>query len=166
MILIALGANLASQYGSPEDSLEAAKVAMRERGIEVIAEASVWLSAPVPVSDQPWYRNSVVAVRSALKPHVLLGVLKSIERDFGRVEAVRNAPRVIDLDILSYHAETVEEEACIIPHPRLHERAFVLYPLREIAPEWVHPVMGQSVEQMIAALPEGQEIKKLSEGAA
>lgn len=165
MILIALGANLPSRFGSPEETLEAAKAELVRRGVVVLRASSVWLTAPVPVSDQPWYRNAVVAVETALEPLALLAALKEIERDFGRSDTARNAARVIDLDILACGDLQVDEENCVIPHPRLQERAFVLYPLREVAEGWIHPVSGVSVAAMIEDLPAGQEIEKL-EGAA
>lgn len=161
MILIALGANLSSRFGAPEETLAAAADVLAERGILVVSSSSVWFSAPVPVSEQPWYRNGVIAAQTDLQPLALLKTLKAIEADFGREDGARNAPRVLDLDILAYHDEILSEEGCIIPHPRLSERAFVLYPLQEIAEEWIHPVSGLSAGEMIQALPEGQEIEKL-----
>lgn len=161
MILIALGANLPSRFGSPEETLVAAEAELARRGVSVLKSSHIWLSAPVPVSDQPWYRNSVIAAQCALSPQDLLKILKEIEVDFGRAQDVRNAPRVLDLDIIAYDDGVMEGNGCVIPHPRAHERAFVLYPLREVAQAWVHPVTGLSVNTMIEALPAGQEIEML-----
>lgn len=170
MILIALGANLESRYGAPEATFEVAVARMADAGIETLQRSSVWLTAPVPVSDQPWYRNAVVAVATDLQPRDLLRVLKGIEVDMGREAAVRNAPRVIDLDIIAYNDVVWEEDGLQIPHIRAHERAFVLYPLKEIvgevAPDWVHPVLKLDLDAMIHALPAEQEIKKLEDEVA
>ena len=166
MIVIALGANLPSRYGSPEETLAQAILALKERGLRVIGRSSVWLSAPVPVSDQPWYRNAVIAVDTDLSAFEVLELLHAVERAFGRVRAERNAPRVLDLDLIAYHMEIVEQDGFIVPHPRMHGRAFVLEPLAEIAPEWVHPVLGVSVGDMLKNLPEGQEIEKAEKLAA
>lgn len=161
MILIALGANLPSRFGMPEDTLKAAQRELGLRGVRVLQCSDVWLTAPVPVSDQPWYRNTVMRVATDSEPGVLLKLLKEIERDFGRQHAERNAARVLDLDILAYGDVVIDDEVCCLPHPRLHERAFVLYPMHEVAADWRHPVLGLSVSEMIARLPEGQVIEKL-----
>ncbi|MGH1398199.1 MAG: 2-amino-4-hydroxy-6-hydroxymethyldihydropteridine diphosphokinase [Alphaproteobacteria bacterium] len=164
MIFIALGANLPSRFGVPEDGLDEAVRRMEGQGVRVVRRSSVWLTAPVPVSDQPWYRNAVVAVETGLAPLALLEVLKGIEADMGRVLGVRNASRVIDLDILAYDDVVMDVAGLSVPHPRMHERAFVLFPLREVAPNWVHPVLKMDVSGMIAAMPEGQEIEKMDDG--
>ncbi|MGB0719265.1 MAG: 2-amino-4-hydroxy-6-hydroxymethyldihydropteridine diphosphokinase [Bdellovibrionales bacterium] len=170
MILIGLGANLPGRFGTPEAALAAAYDALAVRGVVVVRCSPVYISAPVPVSDQPWYRNAAAQVETDLPPVDLLDVLKAIEADFGRVESARNAARVLDLDILAYDDVVMDASmgagGVQIPHSRLHERAFVLYPLRDIAPDWRHPVSGLSIDAMIAALPPGQEIEALGQGGA
>lgn len=165
MILIALGANLLSRFGLPEETLHAAGLELEQRGVEVLQWSRIWLSAPVPVSDQPTYRNAVISVKTSLNPRALFDVLKAIEKDFGRESAEKNAARVIDLDIIAYNKEIMNESDLVIPHPRLHERAFVLFPVHDIAPAWRHPETGKSLQQMIKEMPPGQEIKPLEEGA-
>lgn len=160
MILIALGANLRSRFGSPSDTLRFAVSEMMREGIQVLYQSPVYLTAPVPISDQPWYHNAVIRVVTKHTPAELLQVLQSIENRFGRIRSERNAPRIIDLDILAYHDVVMESKDLILPHPRLHERAFVTYPLRDVAADWVHPVHHLSVSEMIEKLPEGQEIIK------
>ena len=160
MKLIAFGANLSSDFGTPEQTLYKALEVLPARGVGVLRVSSLWLSAHVPISDQPWYHNGVAEIDASFDPHGLLKVLKSIEEEFGRVTRERNAARVLDLDILAFDDVVMDGDSLQIPHPRAHERAFVLYPLNEIAPDWVHPVSGLTPSQMIADLPEGQEIKK------
>ena len=164
MILIGLGANIAGQYGSPEQALRAACSTLSSCGLELLAVSRVWLSAPVPISAQPWYHNAVISVETALSSGDLLCLLKNVEKDFGRIQAVRNAPRVLDLDILSYHDDVSVCADLMIPHPRMHERAFVLYPLRDVAPNWVHPILNLSVDALIENLPPEQEISLLQKG--
>lgn len=154
MIFIALGSNMPGPAGeSPEEVLRAAVAALEARGIVLALRSSVWLTAPVPKSDQALYRNAVVATQSAPAPAELMRDLHEIERQFGRVRGEKNAPRSLDLDILDYRGRA---EHCsggpILPHPRMHERGFVLFPLQEIAPEWAHPVLGKNVSQMILEL--------------
>ena len=166
MILIALGANLSSRFGEPEETLNVAVSALEKAGIEVLEVSSVWLTAPVPASDQPWYRNAVARVDTQLGLPQLLGVLQSIEDDFGRVRSVRNAPRLLDLDIIACNDVVSDKGDCLVPHPRMHIRAFVLKPLQEVAPGWIHPVLGLSVEELIEMLPAGQEIQRFDVRAA
>ncbi|MCB1783353.1 MAG: 2-amino-4-hydroxy-6-hydroxymethyldihydropteridine diphosphokinase [Alphaproteobacteria bacterium] len=160
MILIGLGANLPSRYGTPEQTLQACMPEFARLGFPAISASRIYISAPVPVSDQPWYKNAVCRVETSLSPEELIKALHRIEHDFGRVREIRNDPRVIDLDLLAYN-DLKQTDALHIPHPRLHERAFVLHPLKEIAPDWVHPVLDKTVGQMIKGLPEGQDIKAL-----
>ena len=160
MILIALGANLPSRYGAPEDTLKKAITVLEEKGLKVLKHSSIWLTAPVPVSDQPWYRNAVVCVQTDMTPQALLKLLQSVEADFGRVRTVRNAPRLLDLDIIAYDDQVLAYDDFRGPHPRMESRAFVLRPLQEIAPDWKHPVSGLSIGELLSALPDNQEIQK------
>ena len=140
---------------------------MAGRGLKLVARSSWWESAPVPVSDQPWYVNGVAEIATDLDPVALLGALHAIEAEFGRVRSVPNAPRVLDLDLLAY-GSTVRTgpEAPLLPHPRLAERAFVLKPLAQVGPDWRHPVSGRSLSEMLAALPPGQIVRPLPYKAA
>jgi len=161
VILIGLGANLSGPYGSPEKALQACDPVFKARGFPIVSSSHIWMSAPVPLSDQPWYRNAVVRVETALSPEVLITALHSIEADFGRVRSARNASRVLDLDLLVYDDVVLERDDLYVPHPRMHTRAFVLYPLQENAPDWIHPVLKQPVDVLIENLPDEQDIECL-----
>ena len=169
MIVIALGANLDSKFGSPLQTLAAAKLAIEQRGIKILKSSRTWLTAPVPVSDQPWYHNGVIAVHTLMQPGALLTVLHEIELDFGRIRHEKNAPRVLDLDLISYNDVSISncdgDGGMTLPHPEMHKRAFVLLPLADIAQEWVHPVSGQSLVSLICALPDGQSAKPVAESS-
>ncbi len=158
-ILIGIGANLPSaEHGSPRQTCEAAVAAIEEAGLTVTGRSRWYRSAPVPLSDQPWFVNGVVAVATDLPAEDLLSLMHDVERRFGRTRGVRNAPRTLDLDLIAYGdhicgwEEGAEPGGFSLPHPRLHERAFVLFPLRDVAPRWRHPVLHLSLEEMIAGL--------------
>ena len=161
MILIGLGANLPSTSGPPRATCEAALGRMEAEGLRILARSAWYESAPVPISDQPGFTNGVAHVASALPPVDLLRLLHKIEATFGRVRGRKNAARSLDLDLLAYGDLASTDPRSHLPHPRLHERAFVLWPLREIAPEWRHPVSGLTVQQLIDRLPPGEIARRL-----
>jgi 2-amino-4-hydroxy-6-hydroxymethyldihydropteridine diphosphokinase len=164
MILLGLGANLPSaMYGPPPATLAGAIDALAAEGVALERRSPWYRSAPLPAADQPWFVNGVIAVTTRLAPAELLAVLHLTEQRFGRHRRDRNEPRVLDLDLLDYHGrvEGGGGSPVALPHPRLHERAFVLLPLRDVAPDWHHPITGQSVDALIAALPPGQQIERI-----
>jgi 2-amino-4-hydroxy-6-hydroxymethyldihydropteridine diphosphokinase len=163
MILLGLGANLPSAtHGQPEATLAAALVALAAEGVTVERLSPWYRSAPVPARDgQPWYVNGVAAVATRLAPAELLALLHRVERRFGRVRRERNEPRVLDLDLLDYDGLVQESGPAVLPHPRLHERAFVLLPLQDVAPGWRHPILGRNAAELMATLPPGQQVERL-----
>ncbi len=163
-IFIGAGANLAHPtYGSPRETLEAAFRDLARRGVHILRVSNWYRTAPVPASDQPWYYNAVVEVGTELSPDKLLAALHDVEQAFGRVRTVANAARVIDLDLLDFCGEIAPSGPgkAILPHPRLSSRAFVLRPLADLAPEWCHPVTGESIQALLAALPADQSTEPL-----
>ncbi len=168
MIVIALGANLATErYGPAQLGLEAALRRLDEFGVAVMQRSKWYRSAPYPPSDQPMYVNGVAQVESGLSPTALMAVLLSIETDFGRRRRKPNASRVMDLDLIDFDGRILDRAAdengpaLRLPHPRLTCRAFVLLPLLEIAPSWRHPEDGRHIDDLITALPGGQKIDLL-----
>ena len=162
---IGLGANLPHPvHGSPRRTLEVVVDALSKLGLDIVARSSWYESAPVPMADQPWYVNGVLALRSDLSAVELLQKLHQVEAEFGRVRTVLNAPRVVDLDLLDHRGECRPAEAGgpTLPHPRMAERRFVLLPLQEIAPGWRHPVSNRDIDELIAALPADQVTRLLA----
>jgi len=163
-IIIGIGANLPSaRHGTPVQTVEAALTALDEHPNVRVCRRSRWFeSAPVPISDQPWYVNGVCLIKTDLDPRAVLHVLHDIEADFGRVRAEKNAPRVLDLDLLAYDDFlTADDQDFDVPHPRMHERAFVLLPLRDLVPGWSHPRTGLALDDLIAAMDDGQIIRPM-----
>ncbi len=166
MILIAFGANLPGKAGAPQDTFLAALKAMDEAGLTVLKRSSLWRTSPVDVPDkQPDYVNAVLQVETDLPPQALLESLLAIEQQFGRVRTFKNAAKSIDLDVIAYDNQVLgdpsKSEELIIPHPRMQGRAFVLLPLQEIAPDWMHPVSAKSLADLVAALPKDQKAEKI-----
>jgi 2-amino-4-hydroxy-6-hydroxymethyldihydropteridine diphosphokinase len=119
---------------------------------EIMIESSVYETPPWGYLDQPAFLNQVLMGKTLLTPHVLLDFLKRLERTLGRKETFRFGPRVIDIDILLYGNRLIRSNRLEVPHPRLHERAFVLVPLCEIAPDVMIPGIGQSVDVLLKGL--------------
>ena len=163
MILAALGSNLNSdRLGPPQAVCAAALDALAAHGVSAVRVSRWYRSEPVPPSAQPWYVNGVAALKTTLDPVTLLALMHRIEADFGRMRRERNEARVIDLDLLAFHDRVrTGPDAPILPHPRLTERAFVLLPLADVAPDWVHPVTGLGIDALIRALPPGQRIEPI-----
>lgn len=156
-IFIGLGANLPSpRFGTPRETLAAAVAALPRRGVRPLRQSRWYRSAPVPASDQPWFANAVIAVATELAPADLLAALHEIEHAFGRRRARPRQARAIDLDLLDHGGRVEAGRSLVLPHPRMHERAFVMLPLREIAPDWVHPVSGLHIDRLCARLDRGQ----------
>ncbi len=161
-ILIAVGANLpASGYRDARAGCEAALQCLQAFGISVQMVSPWFESAPVPASDQPWFVNAVAAASTGLAPGPLLTALHAVETEFGRRRGAVNDARALDFDLLDYAGRVSPADAWpILPHPRMHLRAFVLLPLRHLWPAWHHPVTGETVDSLVAALPPGQAIRQ------
>ena len=171
MIFIGLGANLPTEmYGPPRAALGGALHALTQVGIRVVRRAPWYESAPVPVSDDPWYVNGVAEVETTLNPHQLIAKLLEIEAEVGRTRSVANAPRVLDLDLLAYDEIVTSgngEEGidASVPHPRMTDRAFVMLPLADLDPDWVHPESQLPIGDIVSRLPGGQITRKLVDAA-
>lgn len=144
-VLLGLGANL----GDPVAQLARA-VRMLRVHVDIHRVSSVYRTEPVGHADQPEFRNIVVAGRTALEPLALLREMQRIEDALGRRRTFRNAPRTIDVDLLAFGDRTMDTAELVLPHPRMHLRGFVLHPLAEIAPDWVHPVLRLSARRLLA----------------
>lgn len=165
MILIALGGNLKSRAGAPAQTLDAALKALGNNAANIEAVSSYYVTPAWPDPADPPFVNAVARLRTALDPAALMTLLHETETAFGRVRSLRNAPRTLDLDLLDYDG-LIQAGPPHLPHPRLSERAFVLVPLAELAPLWVHPQTGKAVQDLLAALPrEAQAIARLTSQA-
>jgi 2-amino-4-hydroxy-6-hydroxymethyldihydropteridine diphosphokinase len=153
-VYLALGANLGDREKNLREALK--RIAAF---VEITRVSSIYETEPWGVEDQPWFLNLVCAGTTALTPVDLLRRAKKIENEMGRVEGIRFGPRPIDIDILLYDRVIELSPALTIPHPRLHERAFVLVPLAEIAPTLVHPRLRLTIRTLLARLESKEEVR-------
>ena len=149
-VIVALGSNLAGDFGTTQALLEAALAAFGPAGLPVRARSRWWRSAAWPDPIDPPYLNGVAIVETRLGVEQVLAVLHDIEARFGRLRHVPNAPRTLDLDLIAYGRTVLEEGGVVVPHPRAAERLFVMGPLAEIAPDWAHPALGLTAAELAA----------------
>jgi 2-amino-4-hydroxy-6-hydroxymethyldihydropteridine diphosphokinase len=160
-VIVALGANLPGAYPSCEALLDAAVDRLAQEGMAVAARSGWWRSAAWPDPSAPAFLNGVVLVETALPPLEAIERLHAVEAVFGRERAARNAPRTLDLDLIAYGRSVIDEAGLIVPHPRAHERAFVMGPLAQIAPGWTHPGLGRTATQLWAEADVGRDARLL-----
>ncbi len=127
-------------------------------GSSVVQRSDWFWSEPVGVEGQEWYLNGVVAVETAVSPRELLDHLLAIEKKMGRVRKVRWEARVLDLDLLLFGDEVIQEEGLTVPHPLMHQRRFVMVPLVQIAPNLRHPASQKTVSELLGSLPEAGQV--------
>jgi 2-amino-4-hydroxy-6-hydroxymethyldihydropteridine diphosphokinase len=157
MVLIAIGANLPAPDGTPplETCRQAARALAGLPGLRLVAVSRWYETAPVPPSGQPPYVNGIALLRAAgpVDPAALLAALHAVEAGRGRARSLPNAARTLDLDLIAIDGLVRDAPDPILPHPRAHLRGFVLRPLVDVAPGWVHPRLGQDARALLRAMP-------------
>lgn len=156
LVLLGLGSNL----NRPARMLDRA-LGLLARDLSALRCSSVYRTEPVGHREQPHFLNLVCCARTELGPRELLSRLLAVEAALGRERSFPNAPRAIDIDLLAHDERVLDEPQLTLPHPRLHERAFVLVPLVELWPEWRHPRLGVTARDLLAALPAAARVERL-----
>jgi 2-amino-4-hydroxy-6-hydroxymethyldihydropteridine diphosphokinase len=139
--------SLGSNVGEREDNIKNALMLIEEIG-EIKKVSPLYQTEPVGIKDQPWFLNCVIEVQTLSKPNELIVFVQKIEHKLGRTNTIKNGPRTIDIDILLYDDICVENENLIVPHPRLHERLFVLVPFMDVNPDVHHPRFKKTIQQL------------------
>ena len=153
VVFLGLGSNIGDKEGSITKALH-----LISELCEVKKESHVYLTEPVGDTNQEWFLNCVVEIEAELEPKRLLSALKSIERKLGRVKTVKNGPRTIDIDILFYGDRIIKTKALVIPHPSAHERLFVLQPMMDLQPYFVHPLLKKSIQELYNSHPRKEKV--------
>lgn len=161
-VVLGLGSNL----GDREAAIAGALDGLRTRGFHPSLSSSLYLTEPVGGPPQGPFLNAVTAGDTPLRPEELLAACLAVEHELGRVRAEPNGPRTIDIDILFFGALVRDGPPPIVPHPRLHERRFVLEPLAEILPELVHPRFGRSVAELLRGCADTSSVRRFGVGGA
>ena len=171
---VALGSNATSSSGSPQFTLQEVMKAVSSDSVKVLAESRFFRSPAFPEGSGPDYVNAAMTLETSLSAEALLDHLHRVEASFGRVRVKRWCARTLDLDLLDYGAAVTPNkdvvnfwmqlslqrqmieapEQLILPHPRIQDRAFVLIPLSDIAPKWIHPLTSKSLKELLSALPD------------
>jgi 2-amino-4-hydroxy-6-hydroxymethyldihydropteridine diphosphokinase len=157
-VFIAIGSNLGDKISNCRRAID--EIA---GFCEIVKVSSLYETEPVGNEDQPNFINSVAEIRTDLSPHELLAYLNRIEEKLGRVRSEKWGPRTIDLDIIFYGDQIIKDDNLIIPHPRAHLRRFVLEPICEIAPEFIHSEIKISVLELLKNLPDNKKVIKRDE---
>ena len=160
LVYLSLGTNVGDRAGHVREAIARLEAAGR-----VIAVSSLYETEPVEFTDQPWFLNCAVSMDTEKTPAQLMATLLTIEQAMGRQRARKKGPRTIDIDILLFISDgcdsIVDSPGLTIPHPAMQQRRFVLEPLAEIAPEVRHPALNKSIRELLAALPVGQEVRRI-----
>jgi len=146
-VIISIGSNLTNRIENCQKGIDALA---RVTDIEITGNSRFYQTAPVDYEEQDWFINTAVRIRTGLSPYILLDHLKSIEKDVGRKQStIKFGPRILDMDIIFYDSEVINSDGLIVPHPRMHTRAFVLQPLCDIDPDIIHPVLKRDMRHLL-----------------
>lgn len=155
-IILSLGSNVGDRHAHLDD----ARQHLEDAGVKILKTSQIYESEPVGYSNQDDFLNQVLIVETTQSPQELLETCLAVERKMGRVRVQKNGPRLIDIDILFYQDKILSEDSLLLPHPRIAERRFILVPLTELAAEQVHPVLEESIQELLQTCPEEHWVER------
>jgi 2-amino-4-hydroxy-6-hydroxymethyldihydropteridine diphosphokinase len=153
-IFLGLGSNIGDRRLNLED-------AIRLLNLEVDLASSIYETEPVDYLNQPWFLNQVIKTKTLLNPDELLLRCQSIENTLGRIREINKGPRTIDIDLLLYNDVVLQSDSLILPHPGIADRRFVLVPLDEIAPDFMHPVLKCSIHELLLKTADRSDVRRI-----
>ncbi|OUW73305.1 MAG: 2-amino-4-hydroxy-6-hydroxymethyldihydropteridine diphosphokinase [Pelagibacteraceae bacterium TMED216] len=152
MIYLNIGSNLNSRIGSRKDNIKYAIKELKNEKIRILKVSNIYETPSYPNLNFPKFLNISVLIKCEYTPEILLKKVKLIEKKIGRIKRVINSPRVCDIDIIDFNGIIIKSKFLTIPHPKLHKRNFVLYPMRDINPNWKHPITSKKINKLISEL--------------
>ena len=163
-VVIAYGSNLPAGAQTAWQAFDGLVKTLAGRGLKITKISRLWRSRAWPNPQDPDYINAIIVAESSLSPADLLASLHEVEREAGRVrDGLKNAPRVLDLDLIAYGDRVIDEPGLVLPHPRAADRGFVMGPLAEVRPDWVHPVLKRTAEDLYKNITVGVDAHLLRE---
>ncbi len=152
MILLAIGSNLESKFGNRFDNIKKAIYLLKKEKIKVIKISNFYETPSYPNFKDPRFINIIVSIKFNSSPDLLLKKILLIEKKMHRIRTIKNAPRTCDIDIIDFEGKVINKKNIVLPHPKAHKRNFVLIPLFEIYPDWIHPITNKKIHILIKNL--------------
>ena len=159
MIYLNIGSNLSSLFGDKIDNIVKSISLLKKLNVKIFDISNIYQTPSYPIRSFPKFNNVTIKLESSIKPNDFFIEMKKIEKKIGRIKSPKNQPRVCDIDIIDYNGLILTNSNLQIPHPRMHKRNFVLYPLKDVSPEWQHPVFKKKIDYFFKQLNQKAHIE-------
>ena len=159
MIYLNIGSNLSSSFGDKIDNIVKSISLLKKLNVRILDISNIYQTPSYPIRSFPKFNNVTIKLESPIKPNDFFIEMKKIEKKIGRIKSPKNQPRVCDIDIIDYNGLILTNSNLQIPHPRMHKRNFVLYPLKDVSPEWQHPIFKKKIDYFLNQLNQKAHIE-------